>query len=190
MTPCENLGYKVGDKFEVVGDSSSSSFIYGETVELILDDDSGFPRFSRLSDGSEQWLLLKDVKKITTDNHTDINGWIKWEGGKCPVEKGTLVDVKYRDGNRKYSLPAGVSIDDSVPNAHEAYWHNDSNGWDIIAYRLSNTGRAGSAPTEIKTTNNADAFAIVNLISGVCPELKVEDALEIASTLIDAGFKR
>ena len=28
----------------------------------------------------------------------DSEGWIKWNGRGMPVERGTLIDVKYRDG--------------------------------------------------------------------------------------------
>ena len=27
-----------------------------------------------------------------------MSDWIEWNGGKCPVETGALVDVKYRNG--------------------------------------------------------------------------------------------
>lgn len=186
MTPCEKLGYKVGDKFEVTEDSTfpNSSFHCGEIVYLGIDDGSNSPYFISEDKQKRYVITLRKVKKITTDT----DGWIKWEGGECPVEKGTLVDVKYRDGRKKYSLPAMEQIE--TPDAKRVYWINHSMGNDIIAYRLSDADRLGSEPAEDKTTNNADGFAIVNLISSVCPALKVEDALEIASTLIDAGFKR
>lgn len=70
------------------------------------------------------------------------DGWIEWKGGECPVERGTLVDVKYSGGEESF----GVS-------ALTEGWHDDhvrgSNGkrtavnWvdtlpvsGIIAYRL------------------------------------------------------
>ena len=72
----------------------------------------------------------------------DADGWIEWGGGECPVERGTLVDVKYSGGEENF----GVS-------ALTEGWHDDhvrgSNGkrtavnWvdtlpvsGIIAYRL------------------------------------------------------
>lgn len=73
---------------------------------------------------------------------TDDDGWVEWNGGECPVERGTLVDVKYSGGEESF----GVS-------ALTEGWHDDhvrgSNGkrtavnWvdtlpvsGIIAYRL------------------------------------------------------
>ena len=54
----------------------------------------------------------------------DADGWIKWEGGKSPVDGDTLVDVKFRDG----------SVAD---NKRGFYWRHINVGSDIVAYRLS-----------------------------------------------------
>lgn len=63
-------------------------------------------------------------------------GWIKWEGGECPVERGALVDVKYRDGFELLSLSAMKNAP-SKRDAGYAFWRNDGADNDIIAYRLS-----------------------------------------------------
>lgn len=63
-------------------------------------------------------------------------GWIKWEGGKCPVEEGTLVDVKYRDGGEGFNLPANGFTSDRR-DASISFWRKDGFNNDIIAYRLS-----------------------------------------------------
>lgn len=65
----------------------------------------------------------------------DAEGWIEWPGGECPVEKGTLVDVRYRDGQELSALPAN-DIAPSQRDASYAFWRNDENQNDIIAYRL------------------------------------------------------
>ena len=58
------------------------------------------------------------------------DGWIPWEGGACPVEVGTRVDVRYRDGWEGDGL------------ASKWRWHHatqessDVKGLDIIAYRV------------------------------------------------------
>jgi hypothetical protein len=57
------------------------------------------------------------------------DGWIPWEGGACPVEVGTRVDVRYRDGWEGGGL------------ASKWRWHHETRGnpilegGDIIAYR-------------------------------------------------------
>lgn len=46
MTPCEERGYHVGDRFEVVEDNG---FLIGSIVELEEDDESDFPLFKLIS---------------------------------------------------------------------------------------------------------------------------------------------
>lgn len=59
--------------------------------------------------------------------------WIEWGGGECPVEDGTIIDVRYRDGQEK-TLPANEHIDGR--EATNQYWRNCNQINDIIAYRL------------------------------------------------------
>lgn len=63
-------------------------------------------------------------------------GWIEWGGGECPVEKGTLVDVKWRDGKIDDSIPAKIIHDLDSPKRHAIRWRHLGNSHDIIAYRL------------------------------------------------------
>jgi len=76
---------------------------------------------------------------------TDLDGWIPWAGGnRSPVTSGTLVDVKYRDGqiNLKRDLADGIWTHASdLPNC------------DIIAYRLH---KPEAAPT---VAEPADPYA-------------------------------
>lgn len=53
MTPCEKLGYKVGDRFEVVGEKKK-----GEIFVLAEDDDSVEPRFLDKK-GTSWWARLE-----------------------------------------------------------------------------------------------------------------------------------
>ena len=74
MTPCEKLGYKVGDKFEVLTDDDG--FEIGSIVELWHDDDSICPLFrGKGCDGEyleiylnacqpENGVVVLDVKKV------------------------------------------------------------------------------------------------------------------------------
>ena len=57
-----------------------------------------------------------------------MSDWIEWNGGECPVPKGTLVDVLYRSAGIKTSVAAGGKY------AHD--WADDDMGRDIIAYRI------------------------------------------------------
>lgn len=65
-------------------------------------------------------------------------GWIEWGGGECPVEEGTRVDVRYRNGEENHHVRAGISFDytGSNPDRNAGYWYDDGSSLDIIAYRL------------------------------------------------------
>ena len=73
MTPCEELGYKVGDKFTVIEDDANY-FKSGERVYLVKDDDTNIPMFSKIKGNTicknngeftTGYLRLSEVIKIT-----------------------------------------------------------------------------------------------------------------------------
>lgn len=64
----------------------------------------------------------------------NAEGWIRHRGGKCPVEKGVRVDVRYRDGEISMNQPALEKGDPSEPWAE--CWSHDNCVSDIMAYRL------------------------------------------------------
>ena len=64
------------------------------------------------------------------------DGWIPWNGGDCPVEVGTRVDAKFRDGEKAYNVPAGDYAED--PGSRSAAdWSHMEIDYDIIAYRVA-----------------------------------------------------
>ncbi|EFJ2475466.1 hypothetical protein G5Z15_003788 [Escherichia coli] len=72
-----------------------------------------------------------------TASADDTDGWIQWAGGECPVERGTLVDIKDRDG----FVHLGVEALDNN-NADDVFWQRGVCGVsdnEIIAYRLNQT---------------------------------------------------
>ena len=88
MTPCEKLGYKVGDKFEVLTDDDG--FEIGSIVELWRDDDSICPLFrGKGCDGEyleiylnacqpENGVVVLDVKKVdeTKNSNQQSKLWL------------------------------------------------------------------------------------------------------------------
>jgi hypothetical protein len=74
MTPCERLGYKVGDMFEML--VSAQGWEVGEVVKLVRDDGSMSPEFegvtiqNRRYDDNRMFLFVDydgaQVKKVTT----------------------------------------------------------------------------------------------------------------------------
>lgn len=57
----------------------------------------------------------------------DADGWIKWEGGECPVKQGTKVDLRHKDGEEFFDVKVG--------KATALYWSADMGIGTIIAYR-------------------------------------------------------
>lgn len=64
--------------------------------------------------------------KEANRNEADSEGWIKWEGGECPVDNGTMVDIRLRDSETL------THISDTCE------WDHIYAQDDIIAYRLHN----------------------------------------------------
>ena len=90
MTPCERLGYKVGDEFKVV-DGTGVHYAVGSFITLIHDDGSSCPRFNGVHaifesgdsffplDFVEKVAKLKPAKQALADA-IHQNGW-RVEGG-------------------------------------------------------------------------------------------------------------
>lgn len=74
------------------------------------------------------------------------DGWIEWSGGNCPVEEGTLIDVRYRYSG-DYPDALGVQALSGI-GAGSAYWECDGYSNDIIAYRLHQPQEAAQAKTD------------------------------------------
>ena len=104
------------------------------------------------------WLLmalLKMVRDNTTDTpHEDSihdlvayaglygearmasDGWIAWGGwDECPLEIGTIIDAKYRDGFVEKRVPAG-DYNYSLDSRAAKDWCHTGSDYDIIAYRI------------------------------------------------------
>lgn len=69
MTPCQKLGYNVGDKFVVLIDNPKQySFAKGSIITLYEDDGSDFPLFKSIVGGMELYLPLEEIEKIEDTN--------------------------------------------------------------------------------------------------------------------------
>lgn len=87
MTPCEKLGYKVGDKFKVV-DGTGVHYAVGSFITLIHDDGSSCPRFNGVHaifesgdsffplDFVEKVAKLKPAKQALADAIHQNGGWV------------------------------------------------------------------------------------------------------------------
>lgn len=151
-TPCQKLGYKVGDKFEILR-GNSDGFSVGTIVSLFKDDGTTMPlfagentKFRNACGEAGAYTHLHNVKPIKPKKAK--RPWIKWEGGECPVPKGTLIDVKYRDGHKQKGCPAGPTPGEFERNA--SFWGNAGAPSDIIAYRLAKPKEAAAPAPEVQ----------------------------------------
>ena len=61
----------------------------------------------------------------------EINGWIQWAGGDCPVDSDAIVEVKFRwHDQHQYNNDRAGDFD----------WAHAGSSSDIIAYRLQHPG--------------------------------------------------
>lgn len=89
--------------FRIVGDIEQPK----TTIELQAEE-VGIPEPVRLVDDAKPYA----------------DGWIEWKGGECPVPDGTLVDLKYRNGEEEYEL-----------STKDIDWLHDQHPYDAVAYR-------------------------------------------------------
>lgn len=75
-TPCEKLGYRVGDVFEVK--ESVYPYNKGDIITLVKDDDTTCPYFRRVWDDNFSFCLLENLRKVTNKQY--IVAVIKDEG--------------------------------------------------------------------------------------------------------------
>ena len=67
---------------------------------------------------------IAKAEAILAAPQPSADGWIPWEGGECPVERGDVVRVKAKNGE----------ID--TDKAHFYDWWHTGSSFDIIAYRV------------------------------------------------------
>ena len=66
-----------------------------------------------------------------TDDRKEVGAWIDWAGGECPVEPGTRVHIKARDGFNVVKLISG-----DEPEVEWEHRPDNHPEWDIVAYRV------------------------------------------------------
>lgn len=107
----------------------------------------------------EHWSsMTSDVLELEIAS----GGWEPWNGGECPVPRGTLVDVKHRDGSRYFCVQANF-------NRYAEHWaHGGGNAGthpgDIVAWRLHRMGEAKAEPAFGVLLNDANGPAMRRLL--------------------------
>lgn len=79
--------------------------------------------------------------------------WIKHNDTICPVPKGTLVDIRCRNGDRFDRAAAGIKIE-VLP----FFWWGTGSACDIVEYRIC----------EEKQNIYQESFHIAAMILGFC----------------------
>lgn len=113
-----------------------AGFLCSDDTLYFVDKDGDCPSEWRISmkyDVEDRWV------EVTREQYEAAlavknEGWIEWGGGECPVEKGTLIDVKHRDGEVYQNKPA-------IGDNNVCWSHTGFHG-DIIAYRLHKPSEA------------------------------------------------
>ncbi len=77
------------------------------------------------------WQAAKDKLEGKTVKKPNANkdGWVRHRGGKCPVEAGTMIDVRHRAGDVFTECKVGESC-------HCKDWSHSNDDSDIMAYRI------------------------------------------------------
>jgi len=94
----------------------------------VVIDDNG----DRGASASYLFVVVKKAEPKTDE-------WILWNGGKCPVPEGTLVDVRYRDKSERHKVKALKNTLDGLYDAGIAFWRSGNQSNDIVAYRICPT---------------------------------------------------
>lgn len=97
--------------------------------------DAKIKKYDVVADDWDTAIITREQYEAALAAKND--GWIEWGGGNCPMEKGTLIDVKHRDGEIYQNKPA-------MGDNNTRWSHTGSRG-DIIAYRLHKPQEAEQA---------------------------------------------
>ena len=87
MTPCEKLGYKVGDRFEVIEDVKYAPVKAGTIIVLVEDDGSGCPWFSQENQDDKYAIFI--ISKLATPIRP-----LKTEAERRGAKFGTMGVIK------------------------------------------------------------------------------------------------
>lgn len=154
-SPCERLGYKVGDKFT---EKKPEYFSAGTVITLHYDDESEMPEFS--GEGEFWFVELCNVTPYPPEEEAQQEqdeGWIPWSGGRrCPehlVEEN--LELKFGDGD----------VLSAFGDADDYDWYDGSGRpeeCDVVAYRFID-----KAPIEPVKVVEEDGW--ITWLGGDCP---------------------
>ena len=116
MTPCEKLGYKVGDRFRVREPYSTNYYSEGDEVTLSFDDDTSSPYFTNNTTGAISICIsLFKLEKLSDD----------WVGKELPPV-GTVCEYV---GDSRAPVGTIVSHLTSKSGSKVALIQHHAGGW-------------------------------------------------------------
>ena len=120
MTPCEKLGYKVGDKFKVV-DGTGVHYAVGSFITLIHDDGSSCPRFNgvhAIYESGDSFFPLDFVEKVVVNNETERKV-------EAEMTSDKEITIKVSDWHKNGELPPVGEVCIFDPAGGECYFNDD-----------------------------------------------------------------
>lgn len=120
------IKFKVGDKVKVVGNTSGHGWDIGQVVEL--EEKAGVQGEWGTSTSGNFWFMQeKEFEAVEPAKEAYEEGkWYGWNGGECPVDGDTVVDIYW--GHQEE-----VSFD---PNERADSWDWYSKADPIIVFRI------------------------------------------------------
>lgn len=132
ITPCEKLGYKVGDKFEITG-GEYAGWGLGSIVELVRDDGTICPEFTGISHKNARYEDNKMFLYVTGDQGIHVTKISKLKPGKQALADAIHKNGGWADG-AEYAAQdkcAQVTMFKSKPIRHGNTWLDDE-GFDDV----------------------------------------------------------
>ena len=114
--------------------SEANGWLIMALLKMVRDNTTDKPHEDSIHDLVAYGALYGEAR-LASMNHPESD-WIEWGGGdECPLEIGTIIDAKYRDGFVEKRVPAGEYS--YSPDSRAAKdWRHTGNDYDIIAYRI------------------------------------------------------
>lgn len=126
----ENGGWLIGGDFNFVTSSHSgavkffhqmprrdgANWVGGSRWLYWVDSDEQLPKWHK--------TILNREEYYQAYQKADADGWIEWNGGECPVDGDSIVDVEFNAGHTVSGAAKGLS------------WHHEWEYSNIIKYRL------------------------------------------------------
>ena len=141
MTPCEKLGYKVGDRFIALDDNESVDRSKGDILELVEDDGSNCPVFKNITTGKDLTVcMLHRIELFSYSGASLKTGdTIERGGKKYRVKLEEIPQYDFKPGMLcKVIWDGSESCVDHLDCTSVVYIGNRRTGTEKVAYSCTN----------------------------------------------------